>query len=290
MKLYRFLTATILFVWITNNPGFCQGTKSDLSLNLSYFNKNEKLQYLQATAKAKIEGKFQPVAGLHLQFYITDEQNSNLLGSAITNEKGIAITYIPPTAKDEWMKSETREFLAKSETTNLYDSTKATAEVTKSKIRIDTGADRKIQATLLALKNGSWVPVSGVDMVLAVKRMNADLLVDQNPTHTTDSLGLASTDYSLTDLPGDSAGNIILIARLDDNDVYGNLTSERIVPWGIPTRYIVDFDKRSLSARQGKTPLALAFIAYPIALAVWTVIIYLLFQIRKIKKLGDQTT
>jgi hypothetical protein len=290
MKQRRLITATILFVWIISSPCFSQGTKSDLSLNLSYYNKNEKLQFLQATAKAKVEGKFQPVAGLHVQFFITDEQESNLLAKSVTNEKGIATVFIPPSAKVEWMKSDTREFLVRSDSTSAFDATKATAEVTKSKIRIDTGADKKIQATLLALKNGSWVPVGGVDMVLAVKRLNSDILVDQNPTHTTDSLGVASTDYSLTDLPGDSAGNIILIAKLEDNDVYGNLTSERIVPWGIPTRYIIDFNKRSLSARQGRTPLALAFIAYPVALAVWAVIFYLLFQIRKIKKLGNQTT
>jgi hypothetical protein len=101
---------------------------------------------------------------------------------------------------------------------------------------------------------------------------------------------VASSDFALPGLPGDSAGNIILIAKLEDNDVYGNLTSEKIVPWGIPTRYISDFDRRSLSARQGRTPLPLAFIAWSIALAVWAVIFYLVFQIRKIKKLGNQTT
>lgn len=290
MKLYRLLSATVMLAWIVNSPVLGQGTKSDLSLNLSYFNKNERLQYLQATAKAKIEGKFQPVAGINLQFYITDEQDSNSLGKATTNEKGIATIFIPPSAKSEWMKSETTQFLAKSETTAEYDSTKATAEVTKSKIRIDTGADKKIMATLLSLKNGSWVPVSGVDMVLAVKRLNADLLVDQNPTHTTDSLGVASTDYSLIDLPGDSVGNVILIAKLEDNDLYGNLTSERSVPWGVPASYISNYDKRSLSARQGRSPLSLVFIAYSIALAVWGVIFYLLFQIRKLKKLGNQAT
>jgi hypothetical protein len=289
MKLYRLIAAIVLLAWMVNNTALGQGTKTEPSLNLGYFNKNEGLQYLQATAKAKIDGKFKPVAGLHVQFYISDEQDSNLLGKSITNEKGIATVFIPPSAKTEWMKSDTREFLARSDSTTTYDAANATAEVTKSKIRIDTGADRNIQATLLARKNGSWIPVGGVDMVLAVKRLNADLLVDQNPTHTTDSLGVASTDYSLSDLPGDSAGNIVLIAKLEDNDLYGSLTSERIVPWGIPTRYVSNFGKRSLSARGGRSPLFLVFLAYSIALSTWAVIIYLVFQIRKIKKLGKET-
>jgi hypothetical protein len=290
MKLLRLITALVLLSWIISKPSLGQEPKSVLSLNLSYYNKNEKLQFLQATAKAKVDGKFQPVPGLHLQFFIMNETDSNLLGKSISNEKGMATIYIPPSAKAAWMNSETTEFLIKSEPTTAYEGTKATVEVTKSKISIDTGADKKIIATLLALKHGQWVPVSGVDMVLAVKRLNADLFVDQSPTHTTDSLGTAVADFSLARLPGDSSGNIVLIAKLEDNDLYGNLTSERAVPWGVPTQYASDFDKRSLFARQGRSPVWLIFMAYSIGLAVWGVILYLVFQIRKLKKLGNQTT
>jgi hypothetical protein len=286
MKLYKFIAAITLLMGLFVHPGLGQDPKPELSLYLTYYNRNNKLQYLQATAKSKIEGKFQPVTGLHLQFFITDEQASHSLGKSVTNEKGIAILFIPPAAKEEWIKSETRGFIIRSEPTALYDSTVATAEVTKSKINIDTGADKKIIATLLALKNGAWVPVSGVDLVLAVKRMGGDLLVDQNPTHTTDSLGVASVDFSIPALPGDSAGNITLIAKVEDNDLYGNLTSERSVPWGTQSRYVSDFGKRSLFARGGRSPFWLIFLAYSIGLSVWGVIFYLALQIRKIKRLG----
>jgi hypothetical protein len=140
---------------------------------------------------------------------------------------------------------------------------------------------------MLALRKGKWTAVSGVDLVLGVKRMGSDLNVDQNPTHTTDSLGQAQVDYALADLPGDSAGNIILIARLDDNDLYGSLTSEKSVPWGIRKNYASDFGKRSLFARRGRGPLWLALMASSIALAVWSVIFYLLFQIRRLRKLAN---
>lgn len=290
MKRYKFFIATILLAGIIHLPGWSQGAKQELSLNLSYFNKNDKLQLLQASAKTKVNGKFQPVSGIHLQFYITDEQESNSLGKSITDEKGMAAIYIPPSAKEEWVKSETREFLVTSESTANYDSTKVTAEVTKSKIRIDTGADKKIIATFLALKKGKWVPVSGIDLVLAVKRLNGDLLVDQTPTHTTDSVGEASADYSINELAGDTAGNIILVAKVQDNDLYGNLSAEKPVPWGIPARYTSEFGKRSLFAGRRHSPYWLVFMAYTIGLSVWGVIIYLIFQIAKIKKLGRATT
>ena len=286
MKLYKFIASTLLLSSISILPGLGQDAKPELSMNLSYNNKNNQVQFLEANVKAKVNGKFQPVSGLPLQFYITDEQQSNSLGKAITNEKGIAAVYITPAAKAEWMKSETRAFLVKSESTPTYDSTTATAEIRKSKISIDTGADKKVTATFLTLKKGKWIPVSGVDLVLAVKRMNSDLNVDRTSTHTTDSLGVASTDFSLTGLSGDSAGNITLIAKLQDNDMYGNLTAERIVPWGTVTRYVSDYNKRSLFARRRHSPYWLVFMTYSIGLTVWSVIFYLFVQIRRIKKLG----
>ena len=87
-------------------------------------------------------------------------------------------------------------------------------------------------------------------------------------------------------MPGDSKGNLILIAKVEDNDTYGNLSSEKIVPWGKPIKYYTEFGKRTLFARRGKSPIWLELLAYSIVLAVWGVLIYLIGQIKKMKKLG----
>jgi hypothetical protein len=54
--------------------------------------------------------------------------------------------------------------------------------------------------------------------------------------------------------------------------------SQKVAPWY--------FDHRSLFARRGHSPIWLELLAYGIVAVVWAVIIYLLFQIRNIKKLG----
>lgn len=68
--------------------------------------------------------------------------------------------------------------------------------------------------------------------------------------------------------------------------MYGNLTSEMVVPWGKYYAYASNFDERTLFARRGYSPLWLELLAYAIVVVVWSVIIYLFFQIKKIKKLG----
>jgi hypothetical protein len=138
----------------------------------------------------------------------------------------------------------------------------------------------------MELKDTVWTPVKAIDVKIAVKRLDADLNVAETPTYETDSLGVASADFKRDSLPGDSKGNLTLIAKVEDNDVYGNLSSEKIVPWGKSIKYYTEFDKRTLFARRGKSPLWLELLAYSIVIAVWGVLIYLFGQIKKLKQLG----
>jgi len=276
----------VLLLIIISGVSYSQAVKNTLILNLGYYNDNNKIQYLKAVTKSKINGKFRQVPDIHVSFYITSESPSNLLGKAITNDKGIATLFIPPSAKSAWTQSAKQSFLVVSDTTQAYDGVHSNFDLTKSRIQIDTLPDRKMTATFSEFKDSAWVPVKGVDMKLTVKRLGGDLNVNETPTYTTDSLGLVNADFKLDKLPGDSAGNLIIIAEVDDNDVYGNLTTEKTVPWGEPSQYVSAFNKRSLFARRGWSPLWLDWMAYSIIVAVWGVLFYLFLQIRKLKKLG----
>lgn len=284
-KLSNKIFTAILLQLIAFNA-FSQAEKNDLSLSISYFNSNNHTQYLIAHAKSKIDGKFQMIPNIHLSFYIATEDPANLLGKAVTNEKGDALLFIPPNAKEEWKKSAKVSFLIVSQKSKDFDEAKGNVEITKAKIQIDTSADKKITATLLELKDTVWTPVKAVDVKIAIKRLDADLNVAETPTYATDSLGIASADFIRDSLPGDSKGNITLIAKVEDNDLYGNLSSEKLVPWGKSIKYYTEFDKRTLFARRGKSPLWLELLAYSIVVAVWGVLIYLFGQIKKMKKLG----
>jgi hypothetical protein len=264
--------------------------KNNLLLGLGYYNVNNQMQYLKANAKAKINGKFTPVGGIPIRFYIRSEAPDHLLGTTNTDDHGQAILFIPPAAKEEWNKSSKQNFLAITDSSRLYDAVNTTIELTKARIKLDTAADKKIVATLLQQQDSKWIPVHGVDMKLAIRRMDGDLNVNESPLFTTDSLGVASADFTLSNLPGDSAGNLIIIAKVEDNDLYGNLTTERTLPWGTSVTYVSDYNKRSLFARSGRAPFWLVWMASCITLGVWTVLVYLFFQIGKIKRLGSPDT
>ncbi|HVX50946.1 MAG TPA: hypothetical protein VHB48_12355, partial [Chitinophagaceae bacterium] len=108
-----------------------QAEKNNLILNVAYYNQNNHVQYLKATAKAKIDGKFQMVPGIKVTFYITDKTPAHLLGKAITDDKGNAILFMPPSAHDEWIKSAQQSFVVLSAADKLYDAAEGSADVTK---------------------------------------------------------------------------------------------------------------------------------------------------------------
>jgi len=261
--------------------------KNTLSLTLKYYNDNNITHHLLVQAKSKIDGKFQKIAHIPVQFYITnDTEKKNLIGSGVTNEKGEYVVVIPAAAKEEWLKSPNQNFVVVGEATPKFDEGRAEVSITKAKLKIDTVEGKIITAKLIALVDTTWTPISGVDVVLGVKRLGGVLNANETLTYTTDSSGTVKAEFKRDSIPGDAKENIILVASVIDNDVYGNLSAELAAPWGAKTIYTTNFDHRSLFARRGHSPIWLELLAYGIVAAVWAVIIYLLFQIRTIKKLG----
>jgi len=262
--------------------------KNSLSLTLKYFNNNNQTQYLVVQAKSKIDGKFQQIPNIPVSFYIASETvKENLLGKAITNEKGEASLLIPASAKAEWVKTISPNFIVVSEATKRFDEGKGDATITKAKIKIDTAEGRVINAKVMELKDNIWLPVKGVDLTLGVKRLGGNLNVNETQTYTTDSLGAVSAEFKRENLPGDVAtGKLTIVATVTDNETYGNLTAEIPVVWGNKFNYNSNFDRRTLFARRGYSPLWLELMAYGIIVAVWGVILYLIIQLKKIIKLG----
>ncbi len=88
-------------------------------------------------------------------------------------------------------------------------------------------------------------------------------------------------------MPGDQNGNLLLVAKVEDNELFGSLIAEKKALWGVATK--VDtafFDQRTLWSTRFRTPYWLLFMAYSIIFGVWGTLIYLIRQVIKIKKLG----
>jgi hypothetical protein len=126
-------------------------------------------------------------------------------------------------------------------------------------------------------------------MKIGIQRLGGILSAGDEATYTTDSSGTVTVAVSKDSLPGDVKGNIILAASVEDNDVVGNLSIQEKVAWGVPAKYDNNFfNQRTLWSTRFNTPIWLLAIAYSIILSVWGTLVYLIFQLIKIKKLGKK--
>jgi len=109
----------------------------------------------------------------------------------------------------------------------------------------------------------------------------------EEETYTTDSSGVVTFEFVRKDLPGNEKGLINLVARVDDNEYHGNLSAKMSTPWGVVTKADTGFfDQRTLWAKSSRAPYWLMFIAYGIILGVWGTLIYLVFQLIKVIRMG----
>lgn len=261
--------------------------KGNLVVGVRYFNNNNTTHHLVFKTKSKVDGKLTNIPYINLAVYITnDADKANLLGNVITNDIGDAVLLIPPSAKNEWIKSPNQTFVAVSIANKQFDEARGDLAITKAKLQIDTVEGKIVSAKLVAFIDTLWTVIADVEMQIGVKRLDGNLSVNETPTFTTDSSGGATAEFKRDSLPGDTKGNLVLVASVIDNEVYGNLTAEMIVPWGSKFSHISNFDHRTLFARRGHSPIWLELLAYSIVVVVWGIIIFLAIQIRKIKQLG----
>ncbi len=265
-------------------------TQAPTILGISYFLPANNVPYLAISTKKKVGRKFEPVRNIKINVYCNGETAANLLGTVTTAENGIAKLGFPPSFRNTWDSLNEFKFIAMSDSAAGQEPLNTDITIKKAILIVDTTSQdgTRMVTGELKEKNGSdWTPVKDIDMKLSVKRMDGNLSVGDKDTYTSDSAGVSSAQFMRDSIPGDAKGNITLVAQVDDNDTYGNLVAERTVSWGRafapPTNF---FSQRTLWSTRFRTPIWLLAIAYSTVIGVWGTIIYIIFQLVRIKKLS----
>jgi hypothetical protein len=289
LRFYKYmLLGFVLSVILQNNRLAAQADSIPAKkiIKLHYFSSNNSLQYLTLESMLKKGKIFTPQPYKEYTLYLDSGISSNLVGKLQTNENGKAKAFIPPSLKAAWDASSRHIFiLNEGDEEVISDFT-----ISKAKIILDTTSTdgiKNITVWVMKMENDQWLPAKDVEMKIGIARQGGILSAGDAATYTTDSTGSVSVEYKRDKLPGDSNGNIILVAKVEDNDLFGNLMVERKSTWGVVTKQNNKFsEQRTLWSTRFRTPYWLLLMAYSIIAGVWGAIIYLVFQLIKIKKLG----
>lgn len=256
-------------------------------VRLKYYNDSNSLQYLIIESLLRKGKKTEPQQNKTYQLYLDRISNDQLIASVITDKTGKAKSFLPPALKTAWETGPQHTFIAVE--TGKEDAA-TELEVSKAKISIDTANEdgaHNIIVQVMKYENNEWLPAPEVELKVGIQRLGGILSAGEEETYTTDSSGAVTVALNKNDLPGNEKGNIVLVAKAEDNDQFGNLLISKTVPWGKAVKPDDNFFRqRALWATKFHTPLWLLFMAYSIVIGVWGTIIYLVFQIIKIKKLG----
>lgn len=258
---------------------------------LKYLVKDNGVPYLQVQTKNKLEEGFESVGNVPVDVFL-DDDSSGAIAKVTTDSKGEASFGLDPAIATRWTSHPTHTFYAHSKAAGTFDAVEGELTVTAAKIQLDTLNEegvRSIKATVLKKTGDSWEPMPEVDVRLGVRRLGGLLPIGSEESYTTDSVGAVTGEFSREKLPGDTRGNLAVVAFVDDNDEIGTIQSSITLPWGVATTYTNSaFGKRSLWATGNLAPGWLILLASICIVSVWSVIIYLVTQILKIKKLGLQ--
>jgi hypothetical protein len=284
-----FIIMLFLFGTAVSKINAQDSTASTTVLSVRYFLPENKIPYVDVSTKKKVGRKFEPVKGIPVNVYFSEAAEKNLLGKIITGINGEGRVALPASFKATWDSLNEFKFVAVSDSSAGVESLSGDVTIKKAILVIDTTSTEGIRTVTAQLKekNGNeWVAVKEIEMKLGIKRRLGNLTVGDAETYTSDSTGMASAEFKRDSMPGDEKGNLILVARVEDNDNYGNLVVEKSVPWGKSVQAETHFWHRTLWSTGNRAPLWLLFIAYSIVIGVWGTIIFLVLQIVKIKKLG----
>ena len=260
-------------------------------LTVRYFLPENKVPYVEINTKKKVGRKFEPITGILVNVYFNEATEKNLLGKIITGSTGLGRVAFPATFKESWDSLNEFKFVAVSDATKRVESLSSDITIKKAILVIDTTSADGVRSVTAALKEktgNEWVAVKEIEMKLGLKRLLGNLSVGDAETYTSDSTGIASAEFLRDSMPGDSKGFLVLVARVEDNDVYGNLVVEKPVPWGKPVLENPHFWHRTLWSTGDRAPKWLLFIALSIIIGVWGTIFYLVRQLFNIKKMGKE--
>jgi hypothetical protein len=141
-----------------------------------------------------------------------------------------------------------------------------------------------ITAQLNDFRNDSiGTPLEEFDLFFYVER-TFSLLPIGDIFNTTDENGEVKIEFP-SDLPGDSAGNVKVIVKLEDADEYSDTETSEIISWGVPTNIDAQKEKRSLWSAGANAPISLMLLTNILIAVAWGIIFYIVYKIYQISKI-----
>jgi hypothetical protein len=277
------------FVAAQNKVVFCSSqpeVKVPSSMQLAIVKKADGSRIVTVMVKAKNkDGKWMPAKNAHLNLYSPAASGVLLIKKELSDGKGKAEVLLPGGLSTDTGRAYV--ITAKIENDGQYEDAEESIRFKDVNLSLQvnpTDTGRMASATVtIKDASGKDVPVKDYPVHFYVKRLFGLMPALEANTSNTDDNGLATFAYP-KDIPGDTAKNMMIVARVEDNDQYGIVEAAAPSRWGTPL--IIDKNPFPRALWEPKAPPSLIITLSVIFGGIWSIYLFMFLQLRKIK--GDK--
>lgn len=283
-RLYRNTVITLVFLIIASAFLYSvtetqANDKIKTRMKLLYFKNSDDTKTLVSTIKFKKDRRPTPVNNIKVFFYAVTDSTDVLLGDAQTNNKGEAIINFIKDYEFPKDLSGNSTFKAKFNGDDTFKS--AAKEITIRDLQMELFLDIidfvktisvNAYSTIIA---GEKIPVDEADINFYVVGLFSLLKIEEGYIE-----GGKSSFIFPENSYGDFTGNVTIVAKIENSDLYGNVEQRKSIDWGKVTASI-DFNhpKRLFGA-----PLWVTIILYTVLLVAILHSLYAIYNLFFIAK------
>jgi len=211
---------------------------------------------------------------------------SKQLGTAKTDQEGNAVVKISCSSLPA-NKEGVIEYAAAFSGNNKYPATQATFNAKPAKIRLffsieDSLRILKVTATQKNEK-GIEVPIPKETVLVYIPRLFSLLKIGEI---TLDENGSGTFEFP-KEIVGDTLGNLVVLAKIEEHDLFGFVQGQNIINWGVHKQYY----KAEVPSRELWTPIAPLWMIITLLVmlaGVWAHYAYAVYELIMIKRLSKK--
>lgn len=265
--------------------------KIEPDLYLEYYKDSNNTSSLVVSLSTRENGQIKYLQGEIINIYLNEISELGLIGIVITDENGKGeLQAIEENFNSALSNQTIFQFYALLKDTVTYIHEAVELTIYESNLEIhcfEEDSVKYLKAVFSQVDStGRLYPLEDFEIHFYVQRMLGLLPIGGDYTYT-DEDGAISIEFP-EDLAGDPDGNIEIFIQVEDEEYFGNIKNQKSISWGIPLEIEQKVNKGSLIGNRANAPMFLIAISNIIIIGVWIVILYLVFQIYKIRKLGSR--
>jgi len=218
---------SLIFISI-NLKSNAQGELKRTYLKLFFTKNSDGTKSLTANISYKENKKFVAVQNETISFYSGIDLDE-LIKKVKTNSNGEAFVIVPGELQADSLGF--FYFAAKFKEVNTFKRAKKEISIKDSRLELSfnqKSEGRTITINAFELKDeGEDLPLSGEDVYIFIPTLFGDMQISKSSFEN----GSCQIEFP-SDIPGDSVGNLEIIAKIKDSELYGNVVKTEKISWG----------------------------------------------------------